>query len=310
MIKYLTIFIAIITIDLIAKEKKVEKNKNLTEFEKKVVFEKATERAFTGEYNSFYDDGVYKCKVCGNPLYKSKSKFNSHSGWPSFDDAIKGAVKEIPDKDGNRVEIVCAKCGAHLGHVFKGEKFTEKNTRYCVNSASLDFTPEKKVVIPKKEAVAYFAGGCFWGVEYYFEKLKGVISATNGYMGGNTDDPSYKQVCYENTGHLEVVEVKYNPSVVSYETLVKLFFEIHDPTQANGQGPDIGEQYKSAIFYNTEDEKIVIEKLIKILKDKKYDVVTKVIKADTPFWEAEEYHQDYYEKHNKKPYCHAYTKRF
>ncbi len=310
MIKYLTIFIAIITIALIAKEKKVKQNKNLTDFEKKVVFEKATERPFSGKYNSFYDDGVYKCKVCGNPLYKSTNKFNSHSGWPSFDDAIKGAVKEIPDKDGHRVEIVCAKCGAHLGHIFKGEKFTEKNTRHCVNSVSLDFTPEKKAIIPKKEATAYFAGGCFWGVEYHFEKLKGVISATNGYMGGNTDEPSYKQVCYENTGHLEVVEIKYNPRVVSYETLVKLFFEIHDPTQANGQGPDIGEQYKSAIFYNTEEEKEIVSKLIKILKDKNYDIVTKVIKADTPFWEAEDYHQNYYEKHNKKPYCHAYVKRF
>jgi peptide methionine sulfoxide reductase msrA/msrB len=295
---------------LYAEEKKMTKNKKLTEFEKKVVFEKATERPFSGEYNSFYEEGTYKCKVCSAPLYKSNSKFNSHSGWPSFDDAIEGAVKEIPDKDGLRVEIVCAKCGAHLGHIFKGEKFTEKNTRHCVNSASLDFVSKEKAIETPKEAVAYFAGGCFWGVEYHFEKLKGVISATSGYMGGDVEEPTYKQVCYEKTGHLEVVEIKYNPNLVSYETLAKLFFEIHDPTQANGQGPDIGEQYKSAIFYNTSEEKETLEKLIKILKDKKYNVVTKLIKADTPFWKAEEYHQDYYEKHNKKPYCHAYQKRF
>jgi len=313
MIKYLIPLIIVFTVTIAAKEKKVKTNNNLTEFEKKVVFKKATERAFSGEYNSFYKDGTYKCKVCGNPLYKSDSKFNSHSGWPSFDDAIDGSVKEIPDKDGMRVEIVCAKCGAHLGHIFKGENFTENNTRHCVNSASLDFNSKddvKKISELPKESFAYFAGGCFWGVEYHFENLKGVISATSGYMGGNTDEPTYQQVCYENTGHLEVVEIKYNPSIVDYETLAKLFFEIHDPTQANGQGPDIGEQYKSAIFYNTEEEKETLQKLIKILKNKKLNIVTKLIKADSQFWEAEEYHQDYYKKHNKKPYCHSYVKRF
>jgi len=324
MFKYIWLLGVVFVFIIFAKETKVRNenlinknvtNKNLTEFEKKVVFEKATERPFTGKYNKFYKDGVYKCKVCDAALYKSDSKFDSGSGWPSFDDAIEGAIKEVPDKDGMRVEIVCAKCGAHLGHIFKGEKMTDKNVRHCVNSASLDFSSEKESEVlsskvKKEEKLAYFAGGCFWGVEYHFEKLKGVISATSGYMGGHVDNPTYQQVSYDNTGHLEVVEIKYNPAEVSYETLAKLFFEIHDPTQANGQGPDIGEQYKSAIFYNTDGEKEILQKLIKILKDKKYKVVTKLIKADTQFWDAEEYHQDYYKKHNKKPYCHAYTKRF
>jgi len=314
MLKIISLFAIIFAVIIFAKEKKVTKN-NLTDFEKKVVFEKATERAFTGKYNDFYEKGSYKCKVCGKELYKSDSKFNSKSGWPSFDDAVEGAIKEIPDKDGHRVEIVCANCNAHLGHIFKGENMTEKNTRHCVNSASLDFNPKKEKlsssnIVEAKEKFAYFAGGCFWGVEYHFEKLKGVLSATSGYMGGKTDNPTYQQVSYENTGHLEVVEIKYNPKEVSYETLAKLFFEIHDPTQANGQGPDIGEQYKSAIFYNTDGEKTIIQNLIKILKNKKYKVVTKLIKTETQFWDAEEYHQNYYKKHNKKPYCHAYTKRF
>ena len=282
--------------------------KELTEFEKMVLFEKATEKPFSGKYYNFYKDGIYKCKVCGAPLYKSESKFNSKSGWPSFDDAIEGAVKEIPDEDGIRTEIVCAKCGAHLGHIFKGEGFTPKNVRHCVNSVSLDFTSEKKVEM--KEARAYFAGGCFWGVEYHFEKLKGVIEVTSGYMGGQLENPTYKQVCTGKTGHLETVEIRYNPDIIDYETLAKLFFEIHDPTQEDGQGPDIGEQYKSAIFYNTPEEKKILEKLIKILKNKGYKVVTKLIEINFPFWPAEEYHQDYYEKHNKKPYCHAYIKRF
>ncbi len=158
---------------------------------------------------------------------------------------------------------------------------------------------------------AYFAGGCFWGVEYHFEKLNGVKSAVSGYMGGTVNNPSYKEVCYGNTGHLEVVKITYDSKVVSFESLAKLFFEIHDPTQKNGQGPDIGEQYLSAIFYNDENEKEVAKKLIAILESKGYKIATKLISTkNTPFFAAEEYHQDYYFKHNKAPYCHKYTKRF
>lgn len=158
---------------------------------------------------------------------------------------------------------------------------------------------------------AYFAGGCFWGVEYHFEKLKGVVGADSGYMGGKTNNPSYKEVCSGETGHLEVVEVKYNPNIVSFETLCKLFLEIHDPTQTNGQGPDIGSQYLSAIFYSDKNEKETADKLLNILVNKGYKISTKLISTkNTPFFKAEEYHQDYYFKHNKAPYCHSYTKRF
>ncbi len=158
---------------------------------------------------------------------------------------------------------------------------------------------------------AYFAGGCFWGVEYHFEKLKGVKEALSGYMGGVVNNPSYREVCNGNTGHLEVVKIVYNPNLVSFETLAKLFFEIHDPTQKNGQGPDIGAQYLSAIFYNDESEKEISKKLITILESKGLQIATKLISTkNTPFFEAEEYHQDYYFKHNKAPYCHKYTKRF
>ncbi|NLC28721.1 MAG: methionine-R-sulfoxide reductase [Campylobacteraceae bacterium] len=121
-----------------ANEKRV-----LTPMEKSIIQEKRTERAFSGKYNDFYEEGIYHCKQCGAPLFSSKAKFNSKSGWPSFDDAIPGAIKEIPDKDGRRTEIVCSKCEAHLGHVFKNEGFTDKNTRHCVNSLSLDFNDEK-----------------------------------------------------------------------------------------------------------------------------------------------------------------------
>jgi peptide methionine sulfoxide reductase msrA/msrB len=167
--------------------------------------------------------------------------------------------------------------------------------------------------VPAQEAAqtekAYFAGGCFWGVEYLFEHKEGVISAVSGFMGGSLENPSYQDVVAGNTGHLEAVEITYDPGRVSYEDLAKFFFEIHDPTQANGQGPDIGEQYLSAIFYNNDEEKEIATKLIDILKSKGYDVVTSLIPAST-FWEAEEYHQDYYDKNKKQPYCHVYQKKF
>jgi len=144
-----------------------------------------------------------------------------------------------------------------------------------------------------------FAGGCFWGVEHYFQRVKGVISTSVGYTGGCKDNPTYKEVCSDDTGHTEAVEVVYNPEITSYEELAKLFFEIHDPTQVNRQGPDLGSQYRSEIFYLNDEQRITSEKLIKMLEDKGYKVATKVTKATT-FWKAEEYHQDYYKKSHLK----------
>jgi peptide methionine sulfoxide reductase msrA/msrB len=159
------------------------------------------------------------------------------------------------------------------------------------------------------ESIAYYAGGCFWGVEHLFQSKPGVLNAVSGYMGGAISDPTYQDVLTGKTGHLEAVEITYDPSRVSYEELTKFFFEIHDPTQANGQGPDIGPQYLSAVFYNSDDEKEISEELIHILKEKGYDVVTKLLPAEK-FWQAEEYHQDYYVKKNQQPYCHFYQKKF
>ncbi|MBN2103242.1 bifunctional methionine sulfoxide reductase B/A protein [bacterium] len=278
----------------------------LTPEEERVIVHKGTEMPFTGQYHDFFEKGRYLCRQCDAVLYKSEHKFASACGWPSFDDEVPGAVKRIPDADGIRTEIICANCGAHLGHVFEGEELTPKNLRHCVNSISLKFIPAEE--IPQR-AKAYFSGGCFWGVEHLFEQHEGVVSAVSGYMGGNKENPSYEDVSYRNTGHLETVEVTYDPDKVTYETLARYFFEIHDPTQKNGQGPDIGEQYHSAVFYNTEAEKKAVQKLISILKKKGYDVATRIFKA-VKFWKAEDYHQDYYEKTGKQPYCHAYQKRF
>ncbi len=280
----------------------------LTFEEKQVIVHKGTERPYTGEYVNNKKDGTYACKRCETPLYYSADKFDSNCGWPSFDDEIDGAVKRVPDADGRRTEIVCAICNGHLGHVFEGEGFTDKNTRHCVNSISMKFVPEAKNDVSKTEQ-AIFAGGCFWGVEYYMGKNPGVISVTSGYTGGHVKKPSYEDVLSKKSGHIEAVSIEFDPAKTSFEELTKLFFEIHDPTQVDRQGPDVGEQYRSEVFYLNENQKETTEKLIQLLKDKGFKVATKVSTAKI-FWPAEDYHQDYYSKKGSFPYCHGYTKRF
>lgn len=279
----------------------------LTDEEARVILHKGTERPFTGKYYDFFEKGMYTCKYCGVPLYTSDDKFKSDCGWPSFDDEIKGAVKHVPDADGMRTEIVCAKCNAHLGHVFIGEEFTPKNTRHCVNSVSLNFIPAgTKMAVPD---TAIVAGGCFWGVQYYMEQAPGVVSSEVGYIDGKGDNPTYKEVCSKGTGYAEAVRIIFDPQKTTYEAIAKLFFEIHDPTEVNRQGPDMGDQYRSAIFYLNPEQKLTSEKLVKLLEDKGLKIATKVVPA-SHFWRAEEYHQDYYVKENGKPYCHRYVKRF
>ena len=280
---------------------------DLTKEESYIINNKGTERPFTGKYNKSKEKGTYVCKRCGSALYHSTDKFESDCGWPSFDDEIKGAVLRLPDPDGMRTEIECASCGAHLGHVFTGERLTSKNVRHCVNSLSMDFIPA--VVEAGRYGTALFAGGCFWGVEYFLQKEPGVISVTSGYTGGVVKNPSYKEVCTGNTGHAETVKVVYDPEKTSYEKLLRLFLEIHDPTQVDRQGPDIGDQYRSEIFYLNDDQKKIAEKNINILKSKGLKVATEVTKA-SEFYPAEEYHQDYYFRNGKVPYCHGYVKRF
>ena len=277
----------------------------LTEAEKQIILGKGTERPFTGRYWNTFDKGVYVCRQCGALLYSSDSKFHSDCGWPSFDDEIPGTVKRQPDADGVRTEILCAHCGAHLGHVFGGENLTPKDTRHCVNSASLVFMPASQYPLGR----AVFAGGCFWGVEHYFRQAPGVLAVRSGYTGGTVDMPTYEQVCTGKTGHAEAVEVIFDPKRTSYEALARLFFEIHDPTTVDRQGPDVGAQYRSAIFYVNEDQKRTAEKLIGLLRQRGYKVATQVVPAST-FWPAEEYHQDYLAKHPDRVDCHVRVERF
>lgn len=293
----------------------------LSSEESKVILNKGTEWAFSGAFHNYKEEGIYICKQCNNPLFKSEDKFDSRSGWPSFDDMIAKSVKEVPDADGMRTEIVCANCGGHLGHVFRGEGFTDKQTRHCVNSVSLNFVPtvfeeSKEAAKPKntdvrrigdyvagkgyeKYKVATFAGGCFWCTEAAFERIEGVVDVISGYSGGKEDYPTYEQVGYGRTTHAEAIMIYFDPAAVSYETLLDVFFTAHNPTQLNYQGPDKGPQYRSAVFYHNEAQKLATEnKIKKIDASKEYQkpVVTEV-SPYTEFWTAEAYHQDYYE-HN------------
>lgn len=279
-----------------------QEKRALSQEEKRVIINKGTEAPFTGEYYKHKEIGTYHCKQCNAPLFHSSDKFDSDCGWPSFDNELPGAITRLLDADGRRTEIVCSNCNGHLGHVFLGEGLTPKDTRHCVNSISMTFVPEKK-------ESAIFAGGCFWGVEHLLAKKWGVLSAVSGYTGGSVKNPTYREVCSGRTGHAEAVEVLFDSNQISYKELAKLFLEIHDPTQIDRQGPDIGSQYRSEIFYLNDTQKREAQELLDILGKNGYKVATRVTKA-SQFYEAEKEHQDYYDKKGSQPYCHSYVKRF
>lgn len=289
-----------------------EWKEKLSEAQYFVLREKGTERPHTGKFLMHKKNGTYTCAGCGAPLFSSSSKFDSHCGWPSFDQELEeGRIKKIKDNSHgmSRIEIVCARCDGHLGHVFDDGP-TETGLRYCVNSLSLAFEEEK--ASPSTEKIpssstteAILGGGCFWCVEAVYQQLKGVVKVESGYSGGKYPNPTYKEVCTGNSGHAEVVKVTYHPNEVSFKEILEVFFSVHDPTTLNRQGNDVGTQYRSVIFYTNANQKAVAEEVIASLnREKVYSnpVVTEVSPLQE-FYKAEDYHQNYYNDNQSQPYC-------
>ena len=245
------------------------------------------------------------------PLFSSGTKFESGTGWPSFFQPVDPAhIREERDSSFGQVrtEILCRRCGCHLGHVFDdGPKPTGE--RHCLNSASLTFRDKNVELPPRSQPVqtetAYFAGGCFWGIEHYFQKGPGVIDVVSGYMQGEGENPTYEMICAKDTGHAETVKVVFDSNRISYRRLVEAFFEMHDPTQLNRQGPDCGSQYRSAIFYHTPQQQAAAEASMRELAESgKFNrpIVTQIGPA-AEFHQAEEYYQQYLEKRGQSS-CH------
>jgi len=272
----------------------------LTAEEKRVIQEKGTEAPHSGEYEKKDDAGLYTCRQCSAYLYRSADKFESGCGWPSFDDEISGSVRKTLDADGRRTEITCMRCEGHLGHVFEGEKLTDKNIRHCVNSVSMKFIDASEI---KKEEKIYLGGGCFWCIEAVFQTLTGVKSIVSGYAGGEEENPTYDRVCSGKTGHAEIIAVTFDPAIVSLEKIIQLFFDSHDPTTLNRQGNDVGTQYRSIVLCLNKDQKDIVDSFIqKIQTDFTEPIVTQVVLFDV-FYEAEEEHQNYFKEHPEKAYC-------
>ncbi len=309
------------------KPEPAELKKQLSSEQFAVTQQCGTEPAFHNAYWDNHKPGIYVDVVSGEPLFSSLDKFDSGTGWPSFRQPVKGAdVVEKKDSAFGmvRTEVRSKMADSHLGHVFDDGPGDKGGLRYCINSASLKFIPVEEMdqagygqyLEPFVKAglikspiheTAILAGGCFWGMEEIIRKIPGVTKTTVGYTGGKTANPTYEEVCTGDTGHAEAIQVEFDSTRLSYETLLDYFFRMHDPTTLNRQHNDVGTQYRSAIFYTSEAQKQTAER-VKTQRDKsgKFNrPITTEITAATKFYFAEDYHQKYLAKNPGGYTCHV-----
>ena len=259
-----------------------------------------TERPFSSGMCELFEPGKYACVCCGALLFDAGEKFDSGTGWPSFTQpAQENAISYHGDNmmGMTRIETLCNTCGAHLGHVFPDGP-SPSGLRYCMNAVAL-----KR--IEETDAVATFGGGCYWCTEAVFRGVKGVSAVRSGFSDGEVANPTYKEVCTGETGYAEVVQINYDPKVVSYEELLRIHMGTHDPTTLNAQGADIGTQYRSTILYRSDRERQIAENLLEEISDTfESDIVTVVTNFDR-FYPAPEDHDDYYNRNPNQGYCQA-----